>query len=160
MKKRRGFTLAEVAISLFLVGIVVVSVYATISSSIKLAAKDKIQYHALHEIENLVTCYSVIDSNAATGNTVQNALALYLSGTAALANTLDSLPSLNLYYDADGNIVSQENAAMWKISVTTVTSESDGRQNYLFTARYVANESEVIYEYAIPDCASETSQAE
>lgn len=158
MRKRKGFTMVEAAISLFLVGLIIVAVYAAISGSIKLAAKDKIKAHAIHEIENLVTCYNVMEPDESTGSAVEDALALYLSGTAAPTDALDSLPDLTLYYDALGRIVAEENAAKWKISVTAVSVS--GSRNYVFAASYTADGSEEIYKYTIPAYTLLPSEAE
>ena len=42
MRRRKGFTLVEVAVSLVLVGLVIVSVYVTIASTTRNATKNKI----------------------------------------------------------------------------------------------------------------------
>ena len=59
MRRRKGFTLVEVAVSLVLVGLVIVSVYVTIASTTRTATKNKIHNFAVHEIENIVDCFAV-----------------------------------------------------------------------------------------------------
>ena len=60
MRRRKGFTLVEVAVSLVLVGLVIVSVYVTIASTTRNATKNKIHNFAVHEIENIVDCFAAL----------------------------------------------------------------------------------------------------
>ena len=141
MRRRKGFTLVEVAVSLVLVGLVIVSVYVTIASTTRNATKNKIHNFAVHEIENIVDCFAVPegytgDSNPTVsaalgllyGSTYQNAFVLYfnvngdLRGSSGLPEIESEIPS----------------GTIWKITV----SENDGITTV--TAQYVTGKQEVI----------------
>ena len=72
MRRRKGFTLVEVAVSLVLVGLVIVSVYVTIASTTRNATKNKIHNFAVHEIENIVDCFAVPEGYTGDGNLTPN----------------------------------------------------------------------------------------
>ena len=137
MRRRKGFTLVEVAVSLVLVGLVIVSVYVTIASTTRNATKNKIHNFAVHEIENIVDCFAVPegytgDSNPTVsaalgllyGSTYQNAFVLYFNVNGDLRGS-HGLPEI------DSEIPS---GTIWKITVS----------NSEITAQYVTGKQEVI----------------
>ena len=141
MRRRKGFTLVEVAVSLVLVGLVIVSVYVTIASTTRNATKNKIHNFAVHEIENIVDCFAVPegytgDSNPTVsaalgllyGSTYQNAFVLYF-------NVNGDLRGSHGFPEIESEIPS---GTIWKITV----SENDGITTV--TAQYVTGKQEVI----------------
>ena len=130
MRRRKGFTLVEVAVSLVLVGLVIVSVYVTIASTTRNATKNKIHNFAVHEIENIVDCFAVPEGYTGDGNlTVSAALGLLYGSTYQNAFVL--------YYDVNGKILGSSglpSGAIWKITVS----------NSEITAQYVTGKQEVI----------------
>ena len=142
MRRRKGFTLVEVAVSLVLVGLVIVSVYVTIASTTRNATKNKIHNFAVHEIENIVDCFAVPegytgDSNPTVsaalgllyGSTYQNAFVLYFNVNGDLLGS-HGLPEIESEIP-DGTI--------WKIKV----------DNSNITAQYVTGKQEVICSEAV-----------
>ena len=142
MRRRKGFTLVEVAVSLVLVGLVIVSVYVTIASTTRNATKNKIHNFAVHEIENIVDCFAVPegytgDSNPTVsaalgllyGSTYQNAFVLYFNVNGDLRGS-HGLPEI------DSEIPS---GTIWKITVS----------NSEITAQYVTGKQEVICSEAV-----------
>lgn len=137
MRRRKGFTLVEVAVSLVLVGLVIVSVYVTIASTTRNATKNKIHNFAVHEIENIVDCFAVPegytgDSNPTVsaalgllyGSTYQNAFVLYF-------NVNGDLRGSHGFPEIESEIPS---GTIWKIKV----------DNSNITAQYVTGKQEVI----------------
>ena len=137
MRRRKGFTLVEVAVSLVLVGLVIVSVYVTIASTTRNATKNKIHNFAVHEIENIVDCFAVPegytgDSNPTVsaalgllyGSTYQNAFVLYF-------NVNGDLRGSHGFPEIESEIPS---GTIWKITVS----------NSEITAQYVTGKQEVI----------------
>ena len=138
MRRRKGFTLVEVAVSLVLVGLVIVSVYVTIASTTRNATKNKIHNFAVHEIENIVDCFAVPEGYTGDSNpTVSAALGLLYGSTYQNAFVL--------YFNVNGKVVGSNelseiipSGAIWKITV----SENDGITTV--TAQYVTGKQEVI----------------
>lgn len=137
MRRRKGFTLVEVAVSLVLVGLVIVSVYVTIASTTRNATKNKIHNFAVHEIENIVDCFAVPEGYTGDGNlTVSAALGLLYGSTYQNAFVL--------YFKVNGDLIGSRelseiesgipDGAIWKITVS----------NSEITAQYVTGKQEVI----------------
>ena len=143
MRRRKGFTLVEVAVSLVLVGLVIVSVYVTIASTTRNATKNKIHNFAVHEIENIVDCFAVPEGYTGDSNpTVSAALGLLYGSTYQNAFVL--------YFNVNGKVVGSNelseiipSGAIWKITV----SENDGITTV--TAQYVTGKQEVICSEAV-----------
>ena len=146
MRRRKGFTLVEVAVSLVLVGLVIVSVYVTIASTTRNATKNKIHNFAVHEIENIVDCFAVPEGYTGDGNlTVSAALGLlYKEKPVSITDTT----AFVLYFNVNGDLLGSHglpeieseipSGTIWKITV----SENDGITTV--TAQYVTGKQEVI----------------
>lgn len=135
MRRRKGFTLVEVAVSLVLVGLVIVSVYVTIASTTRNATKNKIHNFAVHEIENIVDCFAVPEGYTGDGNlTVSAALGLlYKEKPVSITDTT----AFVLYFNVNGDVLGSSglpSGAIWKITVS----------NSEITAQYVTGKQEVI----------------
>lgn len=139
MRRRKGFTLVEVAVSLVLVGLVIVSVYVTIASTTRNATKNKIHNFAVHEIENIVDCFAVPEGYTGDGNlTVSAALGLlYKEKPVSITDTT----AFVLYFNVNGKVVGSNelseiipSGTIWKITVS----------NSEITAQYVTGKQEVI----------------
>ena len=135
MRRRKGFTLVEVAVSLVLVGLVIVSVYVTIASTTRTATKNKIHNFAVHEIENIVDCFAVPEGYTGDGNlTVSAALGLlYKEKPVSITDTT----AFVLYFNVNGDVLGSSglpSGAIWKITVS----------NSEITAQYVTGKQEVI----------------
>ena len=142
MRRRKGFTLVEVAVSLVLVGLVIVSVYVTIASTTRNATKNKIHNFAVHEIENIVDCFAVPEGYTGDGNlTVSAALGLlYKEKPVSITDTT----AFVLYFNVNGDLrgshgfpeIESEipSGTIWKITVS----------NSEITAQYVTGKQEVI----------------
>lgn len=139
MRRRKGFTLVEVAVSLVLVGLVIVSVYVTIASTTRNATKNKIHNFAVHEIENIVDCFAVPegytgDPNLTPNLTVSAALGLlYKAKPVSITDTT----AFVLYFNVNGDVLGSSglpSGAIWKITVS----------NSEITAQYVTGKQEVI----------------
>ena len=142
MRRRKGFTLVEVAVSLVLVGLVIVSVYVTIASTTRNATKNKIHNFAVHEIENIVDCFAVPEGYTGDGNlTVSAALGLlYKEKPVSITDTT----AFGLYFNVNGDVLGSHglpeieseipDGAIWKIKVDKTT----------VTAQYVTGKQEVI----------------
>lgn len=139
MRRRKGFTLVEVAVSLVLVGLVIVSVYVTIASTTRNATKNKIHNFAVHEIENIVDCFAVPEGYTGDSNpTVSAALGLLYGSTYQNA--------FELYFNVNGDLIDSRELSeiereippgtIWKIKVDISNSE--------ITAQYVTGKQEVI----------------
>lgn len=137
MRRRKGFTLVEVAVSLVLVGLVIVSVYVTIASTTRNATKNKIHNFAVHEIENIVDCFAVPEGYTGDANpTVSAALGLLYGSTYQNAFVL--------YFKVNGDLIGSRelseiesgipDGAIWMITVS----------NSEITAQYVTGKQEVI----------------
>ncbi|MCI6972159.1 MAG: prepilin-type N-terminal cleavage/methylation domain-containing protein [Eubacterium sp.] len=137
MRRRKGFTLVEVAVSLVLVGLVIVSVYVTIASTTRNATKNKIHNFAVHEIENIVDCFAVPEGYTGDPNlTVSAALGLLYGSTYQNAFVL--------YFKVNGDLIGSRelseiesgipDGAIWMITVS----------NSEITAQYVTGKQEVI----------------
>ena len=143
MRRRKGFTLVEVAVSLVLVGLVIVSVYVTIASTTRNATKNKIHNFAVHEIENIVDCFAVPEGYTGDANLTPN-----LTVSAALGLLYKEKPvsitdptAFVLYFNVNGDVLGSSglpSGAIWKITV----SENDGITTV--TAQYVTGKQEVI----------------
>ena len=138
MRRRKGFTLVEVAVSLVLVGLVIVSVYVTIASTTRNATKNKIHNFAVHEIENIVDCFAVPEGYTGDSNpTVSAALGL-------LYGSITDTNAFVLYFNVNGDVLGSHglpeieseipDGAIWKITVS----------NSEITAQYVTGKQEVI----------------
>lgn len=143
MRRRKGFTLVEVAVSLVLVGLVIVSVYVTIASTTRNATKNKIHNFAVHEIENIVDCFAVPEGYTGDANpTVSAALGLLYD-----VSIIDTTAFV-LYFNVNGDLLGSHglpeieseipSGTIWKITV----SENDGITTV--TAQYVTGKQEVI----------------
>ena len=132
MRRRKGFTLVEVAVSLVLVGLVIVSVYVTIASTTRNATKNKIHNFAVHEIENIVDCFAVPEGYTGDSNpTVSAALGLLYDVSIIDTN------AFVLYFNVNGDVLGSSglpSGAIWKITVS----------NSEITAQYVTGKQEVI----------------
>lgn len=137
MRRRKGFTLVEVAVSLVLVGLVIVSVYVTIASTTRNATKNKIHNFAVHEIENIVDCFAVPEGYTGDSNpTVSAALGLLYG--------INDPTAFVLYFNVNGDLrgshgfpeIESEipSGTIWKIKVDKTT----------VTAQYVTGKQEVI----------------
>lgn len=150
MRRRKGFTLVEVAVSLVLVGLVIVSVYVTIASTTRNATKNKIHNFAVHEIENIVDCFAVPEGYTGDANLTPN-----LTVSAALGLLYKEKPvsitdptAFVLYFNVNGDLLGSHglpeieieipSGTIWKITV----SENDGITTV--TAQYVTGKQEVI----------------
>ena len=139
MRRRKGFTLVEVAVSLVLVGLVIVSVYVTIASTTRNATKNKIHNFAVHEIENIVDCFAVPEGYTGDPNLTPN-----LTVSAALGLLYKEKPvsitdptAFVLYFNVNGDVLGSSglpSGAIWKITVS----------NSEITAQYVTGKQEVI----------------
>ena len=130
MRRRKGFTLVEVAVSLVLVGLVIVSVYVTIASTTRNATKNKIHNFAVHEIENIVDSFAVPEGYTGDANpTVSAALGLLYG--------INDPNAFVLYFNVNGDVLGSSglpSGAIWKITVS----------NSEITAQYVTGKQEVI----------------
>ena len=147
MRRRKGFTLVEVAVSLVLVGLVIVSVYVTIASTTRNATKNKIHNFAVHEIENIVDCFAVPEGYTGDGNlTVSAALGLlYKEKPVSITDTT----AFELYFNVNGDLLGSHglpeieseipSGTIWKITVS----------NSEITAQYVTGKQEVICSEAV-----------
>ena len=130
MRRRKGFTLVEVAVSLVLVGLVIVSVYVTIASTTRNATKNKIHNFAVHEIENIVDCFAIPEGYTGDSNpTVSAALGLLYG--------INDPTAFVLYFNVNGDLLGSSglpSGAIWKITVS----------NSEITAQYVTGKQEVI----------------
>ena len=137
MRRRKGFTLVEVAVSLVLVGLVIVSVYVTIASTTRNATKNKIHNFAVHEIENIVDCFAVPEGYTGDSNpTVSAALGLLYDVSIIDTN------AFVLYFNVNGDVLGSSglpSGAIWKITVS----------NSEITAQYVTGKQEVICSEAV-----------
>lgn len=135
MRRRKGFTLVEVAVSLVLVGLVIVSVYVTIASTTRNATKNKIHNFAVHEIENIVDCFAVPEGYTGDGNlTVSAALGLLYKEKPV---SITDPTAFVLYFNVNGDVLGSSglpSGAIWKITVS----------NSEITAQYVTGKQEVI----------------
>ena len=144
MRRRKGFTLVEVAVSLVLVGLVIVSVYVTIASTTRNATKNKIHNFAVHEIENIVDCFAVPEGYTGDANLTPN-----LTVSAALGLLYKEKPvsitdptAFVLYFNVNGDVLGSSglpSGAIWKITVS----------NSEITAQYVTGKQEVICSEAV-----------
>lgn len=142
MRRRKGFTLVEVAVSLVLVGLVIVSVYVTIASTTRTATKNKIHNFAVHEIENIVDCFAVPEGYTGDANlTVSAALGLLYKEKPV---SITDPTAFVLYFNVNGDLLGSHglpeieseipDGAIWKIKVDKTT----------VTAQYVTGKQEVI----------------
>lgn len=135
MRRRKGFTLVEVAVSLVLVGLVIVSVYVTIASTTRTATKNKIHNFAVHEIENIVDCFAVPEGYTDDSNpTVSAALGLLYKEKPV---SITDPTAFVLYFNVNGDVLGSSglpSGAIWKITVS----------NSEITAQYVTGKQEVI----------------
>ena len=130
MRRRKGFTLVEVAVSLVLVGLVIVSVYVTIASTTRNATKNKIHNFAVHEIENIVDCFAVPEGYTGDAN-------LTVSAALGLLYGINDPTAFVLYFNVNGDLLGSSglpSGAIWKITVS----------NSEITAQYVTGKQEVI----------------
>jgi len=130
MKKRRGFSIVEVVISLLLIAIMAAGVFSTISVSINLKRKNTIRASALREIENVAKCLS--------SNNINNALEFY-----AERPVEEEGNAYTLYYNADGdiiNMVSDDTPYDFKI-----TAALENEKVNKFTANFY--NGDLIYEW-------------
>lgn len=150
MRRRKGFTLVEVAVSLVLVGLVIVSVYVTIASTTRNATKNKIHNFAVHEIENIVDCFAVPEGYTGDANLTPN---LTVSAALGLLYGSTYQNAFVLYFKVNGDLIGSRelskiesgipDGAIWMITV----SENDGITTV--TAQYVTGKQEVICREAV-----------
>ena len=148
MRRRKGFTLVEVAVSLVLVGLVIVSVYVTIASTTRNATKNKIHNFAVHEIENIVDCFAVPEGYTGDANlTVSAALGLlYKEKPVSITDST----AFVLYFNVNGDVLGSHglpeidipSGTIWKIKV----------DNSNITAQYVTGKQEVICSEEVNSC--------
>ena len=146
MRRRKGFTLVEVAVSLVLVGLVIVSVYVTIASTTRNATKNKIHNFAVHEIENIVDCFAVPEGYTGDANLTPN---LTVSAALGLLYGSTYQNAFVLYFNVNGDLrgshgfpeIESEipSGTIWKITVS----------NSEITAQYVTGKQEVICSEAV-----------
>ena len=151
MRRRKGFTLVEVAVSLVLVGLVIVSVYVTIASTTRNATKNKIHNFAVHEIENIVDCFAVPEGYTGDGNLTPN---LTVSAALGLLYGSTYQNAFVLYFNVNGDLrgshgfpeIESEipSGTIWKITVS----------NSEITAQYVTGKQEVICSEAVNSFAN------
>ena len=137
MRRRKGFTLVEVAVSLVLVGLVIVSVYVTIASTTRNATNHNIHNFAVHEIENIVDCFAVPEGYTGDPN-------LTVSAALGLLYGINDPNAFVLYFNVNGDLrgshgfpeIESEipSGTIWKITVS----------NSEITAQYVTGKQEVI----------------
>ena len=142
MRRRKGFTLVEVAVSLVLVGLVIVSVYVTIASTTRNATKNKIHNFAVHEIENIVDCFAVPEGYTGDSNpTVSAALGLlYKEKPVSITDTT----AFVLYYDVNGDVLGSSGLPEIEIAIPSGTIWKIKVDNSNITAQYVTGKQEVI----------------
>lgn len=143
MRRRKGFTLVEVAVSLVLVGLVIVSVYVTIASTTRNATKNKIHNFAVHEIENIVDCFAVPEGYTGDAN-------LTVSAALGLLYGINDPNAFVLYFNVNGDLLGSHGlpeieseippGTIWKITV----SKSEITEITEITAQYVTGKQEVI----------------
>lgn len=137
MRRRKGFTLVEVAVSLVLVGLVIVSVYVTIASTTRNATKNKIHNFAVHEIENIVDCFAVPEGYTGDSNpTVSAALGLLYGSTYQNAFVL--------YFNVNGDLLGSHGLPEIEIEIPSGTIWKITVSNSEITAQYVTGKQEVI----------------
>lgn len=146
MRRRKGFTLVEVAVSLVLVGLVIVSVYVTIASTTRTATKNKIHNFAVHEIENIVDCFAVPEGYTGDANLTPN---LTVSAALGLLYGSTYQNAFVLYFNVNGDVLGSHglpeieseipSGTIWKITVS----------NSEITAQYVTGKQEVICSEAV-----------
>lgn len=147
MRRRKGFTLVEVAVSLVLVGLVIVSVYVTIASTTRNATKNKIHNFAVHEIENIVDCFAVPEGYTGDANLTPN---LTVSAALGLLYGINDPTAFVLYFNVNGDLLGSHglpeieieipSGTIWKITV----SKSEITEITEITAQYVTGKQEVI----------------
>lgn len=147
MRRRKGFTLVEVAVSLVLVGLVIVSVYVTIASTTRNATKNKIHNFAVHEIENIVDCFAVPEGYTGDANLTPN---LTVSAALGLLYGINDPNAFVLYFNVNGDLLGSHGlpeieseippGTIWKITV----SKSEITEITEITAQYVTGKQEVI----------------
>lgn len=141
MRRRKGFTLVEVAVSLVLVGLVIVSVYVTIASTTRNATKNKIHNFAVHEIENIVDCFAVPEGYTGDPNLTPNLTVSAALGLLYDVSIIDTTAFV-LYFNVNGDLLGSSglpeieipSGTIWKIKVDKTT----------VTAQYVTGKQEVI----------------
>lgn len=142
MRRRKGFTLVEVAVSLVLVGLVIVSVYVTIASTTRNATKNKIHNFAVHEIENIVDCFAVPEGYTGDSNlTVSAALGLlYKEKPVSITDTT----AFVLYFNVNGDLLGSHGLPEIEIEIPSGTIWKITVSNSEITAQYVTGKQEVI----------------
>lgn len=142
MRRRKGFTLVEVAVSLVLVGLVIVSVYVTIASTTRTATKNKIHNFAVHEIENIVDCFAVPEGYTGDSNlTVSAALGLlYKEKPVSITDTT----AFVLYFNVNGDLLGSHGLPEIEIEIPSGTIWKITVSNSEITAQYVTGKQEVI----------------
>ncbi|MDD7573351.1 MAG: prepilin-type N-terminal cleavage/methylation domain-containing protein [Eubacteriales bacterium] len=146
MRRRKGFTLVEVAVSLVLVGLVIVSVYVTIASTTRTATKNKIHNFAVHEIENIVDCFAVPEGYTGDANLTPN-----LTVSAALGLLYKEKPvsitdptAFVLYFNVNGDLLGSHGLPEIEIEIPSGTIWKITVSNSEITAQYVTGKQEVI----------------
>ena len=142
MRRRKGFTLVEVAVSLVLVGLVIVSVYVTIASTTRNATKNKIHNFAVHEIENIVDCFAVPEGYTGDGNlTVSAALGLLYKEKPV---SITDPTAFVLYFNVNGDLLGSHGLPEIEIEIPSGTIWKITVSNSEITAQYVTGKQEVI----------------
>ena len=137
MRRRKGFTLVEVAVSLVLVGLVIVSVYVTIASTTRNATKNKIHNFAVHEIENIVDCFAVPEGYTGDGN-------LTVSAALGLLYGINDPTAFVLYFNVNGDLLGSHGLPEIEIEIPSGTIWKITVSNSEITAQYVTGKQEVI----------------
>ena len=147
MRRRKGFTLVEVAVSLVLVGLVIVSVYVTIASTTRTATKNKIHNFAVHEIENIVDCFAVPEGYTGDANlTVSAALGLLYKEKPV---SITDPTAFVLYFNVNGDLLGSHGLPEIEIEIPSGTIWKITVSNSEITAQYVTGKQEVICSEAV-----------
>ena len=141
MRRRKGFTLVEVAVSLVLVGLVIVSVYVTIASTTRNATKNKIHNFAVHEIENIVDCFAVPEGYTGDANLTPN---LTVSAALGLLYGINDPNAFVLYFNVNGDLLGSHGLPEIEIEIPSGTIWKITVSNSEITAQYVTGKQEVI----------------
>ena len=141
MRRRKGFTLVEVAVSLVLVGLVIVSVYVTIASTTRNATKNKIHNFAVHEIENIVDCFAVPEGYTGDANLTPN---LTVSAALGLLYGSTYQNAFVLYFNVNGDLRGSHGFPEIESEIPSGTIWKRTVSNSEITAQYVTGKQEVI----------------
>lgn len=109
-RRKRGFTLVEMVVSMALVLLVTAAVVTTVQVSYRTIRQDHIEQCAIREAENLVLCFE-------SGNFAAGVKLLYPGLN--FPNLTDEQPSVVIYFTQDGKAVGEnDSSAAWKLSAS------------------------------------------